>query len=273
MSTTHSFLARAYHLKPMVSAHLGTRPQFDKEAAKAAFAKWLDSALTANGIVEGRGRPQVVAKRYRVSVPAARKWLEGVGMPDMAQLAVIVRDLAPLAPRGDALIDSVSAVMPTSVGEALPDYSLSISEIRPGYVRIPLLDMEGGMGPGMHADTALSVVDYLDVAAWWADINLPRPIDRIKLITGRGDSNAPLINHGDIVFVDVNVDHFDGEGLYVFNWQGHALIKRLVPNMRGNGLRIVSANPAYPPEDISLDEMDQLHISGRVVAWYSLRRN
>lgn len=129
------------------------------------------------------------------------------------------------------------------------------------------------MGHGTCIEDAREVVADLDVAEWWANANFPKPLSRIKVMTGRGDSNAGLINHGDLVFIDSWTNFFDGEGLYVFNWQGRALIKRLAPDLRSNRLKIVSANAAYEPEFIEVGELDQLHIAGRVVAWWTLRNH
>lgn len=147
------------------------------------------------------------------------------------------------------------------------------SEIQPGYVRLPLLSMEGDMGYGSHDDSPIEVVRYLDVAEWWARQNLPHKLGRVKVISSRGDSMAGVINHGDVVFVDTGIDHFEGEGLYVFNFQGRALIKRLAANLRTGKLQIQSSNPAYPPEDIEPGELDELHIAGRVAAWWTLRHS
>lgn len=157
-------------------------------------------------------------------------------------------------------------------GAVAPGY-VAASEPAPGYVRFPLLAMEGEMGFGTYSDDAIEVVQFLDVADWWAKQNLPARFNRVKIISARGDSMAGVINHGDVVFVDVGVDHYDGEGIYVFNWQGRALIKRLAPNLRTGHLQIMSANPAYPAEDVAVGEVEQLHIAGRVVAWWTLRNH
>jgi Predicted transcriptional regulator len=250
-----------------------------KEQIKATFAEWFNSALDASGVPAGRGRAGAVARRYRVSIPAARKWLDGVGLPDMAQLGVIVSDLggagaaaasaSPVGPTQHYLRQAPSN-SPWSVQESVP---VSQGATRPDHIRIPLLVMESGMGGSLEVNDQPEVIEHLDIARWWAEMHLPRPLDRIRIITSRGDSNAPLINDGDVVFVDTACTSFDGEGLYVFNWNGRALIKRLAPNLRSNGLRIISANPAYPAEEISVDEVEHLHIAGRVVAWFTLRRS
>ncbi|KXB11357.1 XRE family transcriptional regulator [Xylella fastidiosa] len=142
-----------------------------------------------------------------------------------------------------------------------------------GYVRVPVLAMEGSMGDGYESDAPLEIIDYLEVKESWALLNLPRPYDRVKIIIGRGNSNAPLINDGDLVFVDTSINSFIGEDIYVFNWNGKALIKRLAVNLKTNTLRIISANPDWVPIEFTMNEFEQLHIAGRVVAWYSLHRN
>lgn len=159
------------------------------------------------------------------------------------------------------------------VSEPGPGVGFASDETPPGYIRLPLLGMEGEMGYGAGSEQAVEVVQFLDVAEWWAQQNLPRKLERVKVISARGDSMSGVINHGDVVFVDVVIDHYDGEGIYVFNWQGRALIKRLAPNLRTGNLQIISANAQYPPEDIALNELEQLHIAGRVVAWWTLRKH
>ena len=244
----------------------------DNERMQRTFATWLREALGFSGS-EDPGRYADIGKRYGVTGQAVGKWLRGQSMPSSAMIGRIVEDLTgPLSGGYPREVESAMRYLaPVRVAEDRPVVSGQATDTP--YVRLPRLAMEGGMGNGTEITDAASVVDYIDVAKWWAETNLPRPYSRIKIITGTGDSNAPLINHEDIVFVDEGCDSFVGPGLYVFNWQGRALIKRLTPNLRTNGLSIVSANPAYPPEEITVGEIDQLHIAGRVVAWYTLKRH
>lgn len=150
---------------------------------------------------------------------------------------------------------------------------VSNGEPATGYVRLPLLSTEASMGTGVMDQAEQEVVEFLDVADWWAAQHLPRDTKHVRIITARGDSMAGVINDGDIVFVDIRVNHYQGDGLYVFNWQGRALVKRLVPSIRTGQLQIVSANPAYPSEQIGIEELDSLHIAGKVLAWWTLRRS
>lgn len=65
-----------------------------KEETKAAFSKRLNDVLDEReDIPRARGRRQWIAKRYRVSVETARKWLMGLDMPDGVNLARIAGDL------------------------------------------------------------------------------------------------------------------------------------------------------------------------------------
>lgn len=248
----------------------------DKLQARSRFRAWLLATLGRHGIpAEGTTRTHFLAKTFSVTPTAARKWLSGDASPDASRLVAMVdyfgddgaNDAAYPAQQAASKILKATTIRETGSGS----WDVSAGEIPPGYVRLPLLAMEAGMGADVAIDEQPDVVTHLDIAEWWARLHLPKPLDRVKIITGRGDSNAGLINHGDIVFVDTMTDHFDGEGLYVFNWNGRALIKRLVPNLRTGRLQIVSANPAYPPEDIETGELEQLHIAGRVAAWYTLR--
>lgn len=155
------------------------------------------------------------------------------------------------------------------------DHTVTVAapENEAGYIRLPLLEIAVSAGTGANVDGAESeVVQYLDVADWWAKSNLPHDLDRVRVISARGDSMAPDIQHGDVLFVDIGTRAFDAPGLYVLNWQGRALVKRLVPELRTGRLILHSTNPAYPPESVDPTDIDQLHIAGRVTAAWTLKR-
>ncbi|MBB1061905.1 helix-turn-helix transcriptional regulator [Lysobacter spongiae] len=231
----------------------------------------LGERLTHARVESGYNEPAIAAHKAGIS-PSALYQLEDGTTKSLkgttaVQLGRVYTDF-----RIEWLIDGSGPAKRERIGVAdEPATYVAGSETPVGYVRLPLLNMEGDMGYGTYSDEQPDVVKFLDVAEWWARQNLPRDLDRVKLISSRGDSMAGVINHGDVVFVDTGIDHYEGEGIYVFNWQGRALIKRLVPNLRTGRLQIQSANPAYPPEDVAPEEIEQLHIAGRVAAWWTLR--
>lgn len=71
------------------------------------------------------------------------------------------------------------------------------------------------------------------------------------------------IEPGDLIFVDVAVSSFDGDGIYVFDYNGDMFVKRL--QKVKSELIVISDNPRYREWTISEDEMDMLHVAGRVM--------
>ena len=84
----------------------------------------------------------------------------------------------------------------------------------------------------------------------------------MRLVTVRGDSMYPDIKNGDVVFVDVAKDYFDGDGLYLINLHGLTYVKRL--QLLRDGLHVISTNRKYLSEVVPPHEADQLHVGGKI---------
>lgn len=154
------------------------------------------------------------------------------------------------------------------VKDGTPLYSVAMSETRPGYVRFPLLDGFAGMGRGDYMGDYPEIVDFVEVTKDWASEKLRNvPPRAIRVITGRGQSMRGLYNDGDLVFVDSRIKEFDADAAYVFRWHGRVQIKRL--QLIGRDIvRILSANPDFPPVDVPLGEVE---IGGRALAAWTFR--
>lgn len=156
----------------------------------------------------------------------------------------------------------------TGVADVVATYGVPARETPPGYVRFQLLEGAAGMGAGVVNQDYPEVIRELDIAEWEVRRKigfLPAP-GRIALITGRGPSMRPRIDHGDVVMVDTSVQAFDGDGVYVINAGGETQVKML--QMRADGLYVVSANPDYPPYRA---DPDSIHVGGRVLSVLGLR--
>lgn len=154
-----------------------------------------------------------------------------------------------------------------SIQEDSPE--ISRREPVPGYVRFELLDGVGGMGAGVANSDYPEVLREVDVAEWEVRRKLgfmPKP-GRVRMITGRGPSMRPKIDHGEVVFVDSTVTSFDGDAIYVINVNGETQIKIL--QMRPDGLYVVSANDAYP--SYRIEDPEGLFIGGRVLSVLGMR--
>lgn len=93
--------------------------------------------------------------------------------------------------------------------------------------------------------------------------------DLAVLVRVRGDSMAPTIPDGALILVDCMDKDWAVEGIFAFNNGDESYVKRLVPMGSGDdgrpaALKILSDNPAYAPNALLGEEMNDLHIVGRV---------
>lgn len=69
------------------------------------------------------------------------------------------------------------------------------------------------------------------------------------------DSMVPTIKQTDIVFIDTNIKHYIGEGIYAFSLNGEEYIKRL-QRLPTGVIRALSDNKHYEPFDITEELFD-----------------
>ena len=142
-----------------------------------------------------------------------------------------------------------------------------------GLVRIKVMEDEPSAGHGAVTDGHAMVRGFLDVQQDWAGEFLGSRVNDMRLMFAKGNSMAPTIWGGDPVFVDTSVRHFDGEGIYVFDFMGRLLIKRLRVDMVRQVVQVCSDNDdEYPMQEVGRADLDQLHICGRVHTWLNVRR-
>jgi phage repressor protein C with HTH and peptisase S24 domain len=132
------------------------------------------------------------------------------------------------------------------------------------YVHIAVLAAGGDRNRGQ-------AVNGMDIAEWWATQNLPRPFDRVRLMTCRGDAFRGEIDDGDLVFVDTQRAAFDGPGIYVLLIGGQPQPRKLHQRMGGD-LVVACANAAYEQEVVPPAEVGSIPIAGRVVLSLGVRR-
>ena len=166
------------------------------------------------------------------------------------------------------------------VAEGLDAHYVLTGERVSGYampgedqVRIMVMDDEPSAGSGTLTDGHAMVRGFLDVQQDWAAEFLGSRVRDMRLMFAKGNSMSPTIWGGDPVFVDTSVRHFDGEGIYVFDFMGKLLIKRLRVDMVRQVVQVCSDNDGeYPMQEVSRSDLDQLHICGRVHTWLNVRR-
>ncbi|WP_353428720.1 XRE family transcriptional regulator [Paracoccus denitrificans] len=89
------------------------------------------------------------------------------------------------------------------------------------------------------------------------------------LVRVKGDSMAPGIPDGALAMVHLPERTVEREGIYAFNRGDQSFIKRLIPSGRDEAgmptsLVILSDNPAFPPDAVTGEQMNEIRIVGRV---------
>ncbi len=136
--------------------------------------------------------------------------------------------------------------------------------------KIDILDLEVSAGPGVinreFVEILRSVEYSQDDARHMFD---GRKAENIRIINVRGDSMSGTIEPGDLLFVDVSIKNFDGDGIYAFLYDDTAHVKRL--QKMKDKLLVISDNKSYSAWDpIERDEMNRVFVFGKVIG--SMRR-
>jgi phage repressor protein C with HTH and peptisase S24 domain len=133
------------------------------------------------------------------------------------------------------------------------------------FALLPSFDIEGSAGAGVLASDYPDKDWYAFPHDWLRTIT-KAPLDRLALIRVSGDSMWNTLHNGDFVLVDRTKRTVARGGIYVFQFEGELLIKRLEKKFDTGELQVISDNPVYPPQLIA--NSDNLSVVGRVV-WIS----
>ena len=237
-------------IAPMQSSHL-MHPTAER---LYAIAKQFGDEQTAQ-----------IARRLNLSVQTVHNWESRGVSRDGALLAQAAygcdaNDILglPGKPRSDVEVreDRGSYVAPLRTSE--------------GYVYFQVMG-EAGAGPGMPNTDYPETIREIEIAEWQLLQELgrlPSPA-RVKLLTVRGDSMTPRIKNGDVVFVDIDDKQPADGGLFVVALHGYTLVKRI--EIRIDGLHLVSLARPERPDVIPPNQMENVHIIGRVLGAIQLR--
>ena len=227
-------------------------PMVQEEKVRKIFAHRLALACDRAGM-EKHGRQAAIASAQKVTAKAVSKWFNAESIPRRGKLAELATmlDVVPGWLLGDGDDDDFARA-PTA------------APVRKGY-RVAVLDVQASAGPGVYTDSeVVETVHLIEYASEHAkSIFGGRPAENVKMITVTGDSMEGTIEPGDQIFVDVSVNRFHGDGVYVFVFGRTLHIKRL--QMEKDRLAVLSDNPNYNAWYIDEAEEDRLHIMGKVL--------
>ena len=151
-------------------------------------------------------------------------------------------------------------------GEGDPNPSYRIVEVsepqNPNTVRIDILDVEASAGNGAYlSPTEQGLLSQEFDLTFFHQQFGRADAKHLKLITVKGDSMAPTLESGDLLYVDISENYFAADGLYVFTFDGQTFVKRL--QKVGKEMLVISDNPTYKEWTFTQD--DDVFIHGRVV--------
>lgn len=198
----------------------------------------------------------------------------GLSQTELAEKIGTTLNMMGKLERGDrsldqAWLDKIGGALGVGAHELIaPDVAAnaisSISVLSPSaddVVHIQKLDLSLSMGPGTHIeDWVESEPVAFDLAFIQAITRTPT--NRLKLVTGIGDSMYPTLNWGDVILIDTTDRQLARQdGVYWIDVYGAAGLKRLRNVGKGRVL-VISDNPAV--SDMEVDASD-LRIQGRAI--------
>ncbi|HEY1505743.1 MAG TPA: helix-turn-helix transcriptional regulator [Stellaceae bacterium] len=151
------------------------------------------------------------------------------------------------------------------LGFALGARSNVAPRLPPHLTLLPRYDVQAGAGAGVvvHAEP---IVDFIAFDTSWLRQTLNVDPKRAAVITAIGDSMYPTIASGDLLIVDLSVDRVLDNAIYALRF-GDALSVKRVQLRPSGGLRIISDNTKYAPDELGPDAVADLHVIGRII-WH-----
>lgn len=215
------------------------------------FSERLTTAMAAAGLSQAQ-----LADMVGVSQPAVQKMAAGKtnGSRKMVELA------RALGVQAEWLSNGSGPMRADGQQPATP----AIATCSDVY-RVEVMNLSVSAGPGTVNSEFVEVLRSVEYSPEDARLMFDgRKQEQVRIINVRGDSMSGTIEPGDLLFVDISVNNFDGDGIYAFLYDDTAHVKRL--QKMKDKLLVISDNKSYTPWDpIERDEMNRVFVFGKVI--------
>lgn len=164
-------------------------------------------------------------------------------------------------------IGEIAEILGVSVNWLLKgeDVSFDVVEESDEYCRVDILDIEAIANNQAVTNDSLtktvSSIKYTEAEA--ISIFGRRPADTIKIVTVKGDGMIETLKPRDLIFVDVSIKKFEGDGIYLFIYNDHLYVKRL--QLKKDEMRVISDNKVYVAWSIEKEEFESMLIVAKVL--------
>lgn len=240
-----------------------------KSDAASEFAEIGDNDFKKRlAIAIGSESTYAFAKRSGIPDSTLRNYKNSGSMPGLrhllaiAQTANVTLDWLAAA-RGPMRFDpsglSADTRIPAAIGFNEGDDTLD-------FTLLPRVGVRAAAGHGLVALTEEVTERLAFKTEWLHSMGLsPR---YCGLLTASGNSQEPVIKNGSLLLVDLRPDQQIKSGCYyILVLDGDVLVKLVNRRIDGT-IELKSHNPNYPTEVVKVEDLDKLHIPGRVV-WAS----
>ncbi|WP_071058689.1 XRE family transcriptional regulator [Pelistega sp. MC2] len=171
---------------------------------------------------------------------------------------------------GNSTARKLESAMNKPFGWLDQDHSYDES-VKDGYIELEYYDIRSSAGPGSVVDYVPAISKMLVLEDWAREYLKTIEPKNIRIINNKGVSMYPTINDGDLLFVDISCNRYDGDGIYVILDDEELKTKRLI---KEDGIiRIISDNPspAYKEKTVSAKNQHTLMICGKVRRYFALK--
>jgi phage repressor protein C with HTH and peptisase S24 domain len=132
----------------------------------------------------------------------------------------------------------------------------------PEFAFIAQRDVDLSAGPGAFAEHEPEIGRLAFRRDWLRKLGVTP--DRCVIVRVRGDSMEPALRDGALVLVNTADGQSAQDGIYALMLDGGLIVKRLQRAFSG-GLIVHSDNPAYRDMELTADQVEHLHVIGRVL--------
>lgn len=225
--------------------------------------------------------PMVENKKYKGFSERLSSLIKGknIGVSELSKLAGVTYEMArrytigAAKPRS-AIMDRLAKSLNTTA--AYLEYGEAAQGSAPlsgNHVKLTQLEVFASAGNGYINNEFPAIVSSIEFPASKVyELFGRKSLEGVQLINVDGDSMMPTLCPKDLLFIDTKIDHFNGDGIYVFNFEDSTFVKRL-QKVKGRKIAVLSDNDKYPPFYIEPHEMSELFIFGKLIKHLPLKLN
>jgi phage repressor protein C with HTH and peptisase S24 domain len=217
-----------------------------------------------------------LAKKMGVNTRTLARWEGGDNMPKTGVLEEIARICHENTPEGlsphetDDLVRTPNSAGGWTISQPVDAESVNFSGSVPKnvnideYIFVPRYDVTAGAGAGSVVGGEL-VKDLLAYRTDYIRDELGISGKGLGVVSVTGDSMEPSISAGDSLLVNTEDKKLTSNGIYVINYEGGLIVKRIEVRFDTETIVLLSDNEKYSPQELTPDKAKQLNIVGKVV--------